>query len=123
MREHQAEWTWHAGRWERFDEEAGVPPLAGGAAAHEAPQLGLAIAAELVHFTRCVREDLEPEPSGREGLTDVQIILAIEQAARTGREVEITTTGRDRTPTKAQQITKPAHDEPELVDVAPPTRH
>src|SRR5882724_11615359 len=41
-------------------------------------------AAELVHFSRCILEDHEPEPSGEEGLADVQILEAIVQSAALG---------------------------------------
>jgi len=72
------------------------------------------IAAEIIYFTRCVREDIEPEPSGREGLIDVHIIRAIDEAASTGREVEISAL-HDPPPEPAQKITVPAHDEPKTV--------
>ncbi len=72
------------------------------------------VAAELVYFTRCVREDMQPEPSGKEGLIDVHIIQAIDEAATTGREIEIVPSF-DPPPRPDQAITRPAHGEPRTV--------
>jgi predicted dehydrogenase len=46
-------------------------------------------APELVYFSRCILEDREPEPSGREGLADVRILQAIVRSAQTGSSVEL----------------------------------
>lgn len=46
-------------------------------------------ALELDYFSKCIRENKNPEPDGEEGLRDVIIIDAIYQAARQGRTVEI----------------------------------
>ncbi len=51
--------------------------------------------AEILYFSRCILEDCEPEPSGREGLADVRIVEAAMKSPRTGRSpaaapVEIT---------------------------------
>ena len=37
------------------------------------------IAAEIEYFARCIREDVDPEASGWEGLADVRILSAIQQ--------------------------------------------
>ncbi len=81
------------------------------------------IAAEIEYFARCIREDLEPEPSGWEGLADVRILQAIQAAARFGRSVTIETVPhRPHRPTLSQEMTVPAHDTPPLVDVEQPTK-
>lgn len=77
------------------------------------------VAAELVYFTKCVQDDVDPEPSGREGLNDIHIIHAIDEAATTGREVEIRTIA-DPLPVPEQVITRPPHAEPEVVQVEAP---
>ncbi len=47
-------------------------------------------AAEMDHFAQCILEDRESRISGAEGLRDVKIMMAIYEAARTGRSVRIT---------------------------------
>src|SRR6185503_7679290 len=47
------------------------------------------IAAEIEYFARCVRDNVDPEPSGWEGLADVRILQAIHQSTRFGRAVPI----------------------------------
>jgi predicted dehydrogenase len=80
------------------------------------------IAAEIEYFARCLRDDVEPEPSGWEGLADVRILQAILQSARFGRTVAIDAIPRPRRPDLGQQLQYPGHDEPVLVDVASSTR-
>lgn|SRR5262245_19579997 len=54
------------------------------------------VAAEILYFSDCILNDQEPEPSGREGLIDVQIIQAIYRSAPiTGRPVSAETTRPD----------------------------
>jgi glucose-fructose oxidoreductase len=38
------------------------------------------VAAELIAFARCVREDREPEPSGEQGLADLHVLEAIQRS-------------------------------------------
>ena len=45
--------------------------------------------AEMDHFSECVLHDKAPRTPGEEGLADMRIISAIEEAARTGQTVEI----------------------------------
>jgi predicted dehydrogenase len=46
-------------------------------------------AAEMDHFSGCVLADRAPRTPGEEGLADVRVIAAIDEAARTGRTVEL----------------------------------
>ena len=46
-------------------------------------------AAEMDDFSRCILENRESKVSGEEGLRDVKIIMAIYEAARTGRAVSL----------------------------------
>jgi glucose-fructose oxidoreductase len=80
------------------------------------------IAAEIEYFARCIREDLDPEPSGWEGLADVCILQAIQASARFGRVVPIDPIPRPRRPDIGQEIRIPAHELPALVDVEQPTK-
>ncbi len=65
-------------------------------------------AAELLYFSRCVKEGRRPEPSGREGWEDVRIIEALQKSIRLGRSVKLERmeTG-DRDPSIAQRMAKP----------------
>ncbi len=76
------------------------------------------IAAEIEYFARCIRDDVEPEPSGWEGLADVRILQAIQASARFGRAVPIDAIPRPRRPDLGQQLQYPGHEVPALVDVA-----
>jgi glucose-fructose oxidoreductase len=80
------------------------------------------IAAEIEYFAKCIREDLDPEPSGWEGLADVRILQAIQSSARFGRAVPIDPVPRPRRPDIGQEIRIPAHEMPPLVDVEQPTK-
>ncbi|MGE5182546.1 MAG: Gfo/Idh/MocA family protein [Acidobacteriota bacterium] len=75
------------------------------------------VAAEIEYFARCVRDDVEPEPSGWEGLEDVRILQAIQSSARFGRAVPIDPMSRPKRPDLGQEIQIPPHDKPRLVDV------
>jgi predicted dehydrogenase len=46
-------------------------------------------ALELDYFSKCIRENTNPEPDGEQGLRDMVIIAAIYEAARECRGVEI----------------------------------
>jgi glucose-fructose oxidoreductase len=50
-------------------------------------------APEVEHFSECIREDREPQTSGREGLLDVRIIEALYASADAGRPVRLDTAG------------------------------
>jgi predicted dehydrogenase len=78
-------------------------------------------AAELVHFSRCILEDHEPEPSGEEGLADVQILEAIVQSAALGRRLTLSPVARDQRPNASFEIQKPASGEVETIHAPPPT--
>jgi predicted dehydrogenase len=47
------------------------------------------VVAELLYFSDCIVQNQEPEPSGTEGLIDIQIIRALYQSIETGRFVEL----------------------------------
>jgi predicted dehydrogenase len=62
------------------------------------------IAAEIEYFARCIRDDVDPEPSGWEGLADVRILQAIWQSTRFGRSVPIEPILRPKRPYLGQEI-------------------
>jgi glucose-fructose oxidoreductase len=78
-------------------------------------------AAELTYFSNCIRRNKEPEPSGIEGLADVRIVQAVYQSVRTGKNTEIQPLPDKPRPTMRQQISRPAHGEPETVKVESPS--
>lgn len=77
-------------------------------------------APELLYFSDCVLDDRNPEPSGEEGLADVQIIEAMLQSIANGRPVRVELSQRRQRPTMQQEIRSPAVPrEPKLIDVKP----
>jgi len=81
------------------------------------------IAAEIVHFCECIRDDKDPEPSGREGLIDVRIIEALRKSYETKKPVKMKALPpKKKRPSKSQSIKRPPHEEPETVNVAPPSQ-
>jgi predicted dehydrogenase len=63
---------------------------------------------EIIYFSNCIQKDHNPEPSGQEGLIDVQIIEAINRSARTGRAVELNDLHKLRRPDLRQEMHRPA---------------
>jgi glucose-fructose oxidoreductase len=78
-------------------------------------------AAELVYFSDCIRHDVEPEPSGEEGLADVRALAALEESARSHRRVKLAAFEKEQRPDVDQAITRPVPEEPELVHAKDPT--
>ena len=74
-------------------------------------------APELVYFADCVRRNRKPEPSGKEGLSDVTIIEAIHESVESGEWVELRgTPHKQNRPTLRQELRRPAVPrEPPLV--------
>jgi glucose-fructose oxidoreductase len=78
-------------------------------------------APELIHFSDCILNDREPEPSGEEGLIDVQIVRAAYRSAETGRAVPIERAKRYARPEPEQKMHRPPVDEPELLHAKMPS--
>lgn len=80
------------------------------------------LAAEFVYFSDCILQDKEPEPSGKEGLIDVQIIRALYHSIETGGFVRLDTPNRQQRPTTDQTIERPpVQEQPDLVHAADPS--
>jgi glucose-fructose oxidoreductase len=73
------------------------------------------IAAEIEAFATCVRKNVEPEPSGEEGLADMRVLDAIQQALASGRSEPVQGVPRRARPTKRQAIRRPPHGMPRVV--------
>lgn len=80
------------------------------------------VAAEVEYFARCIREGIDPEPSGWEGLADVRILAACQQSTTFGRAVPIEPVLRPRRPNLGQGIEVEPHPAPPLVGVQQPTK-
>jgi len=73
-------------------------------------------APELLYFSDCILRNREPEPSGIEGLQDVQIVEALYRSAESGKAVRIPPRRMDKKPTKKQIIRRPAIKKPKHVN-------
>ena len=79
-------------------------------------------APELIHFSKCIQEGEEPEPSGREGLADVRIIRALYASAeRGGQPVDLAPFERSERPSPKNELRKPAVAKPGLVHARSPS--
>ena len=78
-------------------------------------------APELIHFSDCILNNCEPEPSGEEGLLDVQIVSAAYRSAETGRAVPIERAKRYTPPEPEQKMHRPPVEEPELLHARMPS--
>jgi predicted dehydrogenase len=78
-------------------------------------------APQLLYFSDCVLNGVEPEPSGWEGLADVRIVEALYRSAATGQPVKVEPVRRERRPTMAQEIHQPPVQPPEPVHASSPT--
>ena len=80
-------------------------------------------APELLHFSQCILEDREPEPSGLEGLIDVRIIEALYESARTKRSVRLDLPQKTTRPSMELEIRRPAiRKPPEPVNTESPSK-
>ena len=79
-------------------------------------------AAEVIYFSDCILKNKEPEPSGYEGLADVQIVEAIYESIRTRRTVRIAPAPAKERPNVHQEIHRPAHGKPTVIHAQAPSR-
>src|SRR5262249_32945748 len=79
------------------------------------------VAPEILYFSDCILTDMEPEPSGGEGLIDVQVVRAIYRSAQSGKPIKLNINGRDRYPDPRQEIRRPPTKKTDLVKAVPPS--
>jgi glucose-fructose oxidoreductase len=72
-------------------------------------------APELLHFSDCILNGTEPEPSGLEGRIDVAIVEALQRSAERGERVELPGFRADRPPAPEQATRRPPVRKPALV--------
>jgi glucose-fructose oxidoreductase len=77
-------------------------------------------APELLAFSRCILEDVAPEPDGWEGLADVRVLEAALRSAREHRPVALAPIRRRRGPRAAQKLRRPPVRPPDTVGAAAP---
>lgn len=80
-------------------------------------------APEILYFSDCILGGRDPEPSGREGLADVRVLNAIERSIADGRPIKLDAFVKSQRPGLAQEVSRPVSTKPDLVHVAPPSRH
>jgi predicted dehydrogenase len=74
-------------------------------------------APELIYFSNCINNNVDPEPSGAEGLADVRVIRALYRSAEIGSVVQLESYIKRQRPGIEQEISRPPVDKPELVNV------
>jgi glucose-fructose oxidoreductase len=77
-------------------------------------------APELLYFSQCVLDGVDPEPAGDEGLSDVRVIEALHRSARTGQPVSLRRAQHPHGPSMSQEQRRPAVNPPRLVRARPP---
>jgi glucose-fructose oxidoreductase len=78
-------------------------------------------APEVLYFSDCITKNIEPEPSGEEGLADVRAIRALYRAAETGKPVKIARVPINKRPTLRQEKRRPPVGKPHLINVEGPS--
>jgi predicted dehydrogenase len=78
-------------------------------------------APELVYFSKCILKNRQPEPSGLEGLIDVQIVQALYRSAKSGKPVMLQPPKKQQWPTMKQVVRRPPVSKPKLVKVKSPS--
>jgi hypothetical protein len=77
--------------------------------------------AEAKYFSDCILENREPEPDGEEGLADVRVLLAIEEALESGMPKPITSRSERKVhPGRDQIVRLPPVRSEELIGAAAP---
>lgn len=79
-------------------------------------------AAELIYFSNCILNHREPEPSGKEGLSDVHVIRSLQRSAETGKPVTLQLRRRRRRPSLRQEIHRPPAARREHIHAEAPGR-
>lgn len=78
-------------------------------------------APELLYFSDCILKDKEPEPSGVEGMIDVQIVEAIHRSAQTSKPVKLTNLRKKTRPSLKQEIKRPPVRKPDVIHSKAPS--
>lgn len=79
-------------------------------------------APELVYFSRCILENIEPVPSGSEGLEDVRILQAMVRSAQSGARITLHRGDRHVRPDETLAMSKPPVGRVETVHAPSPSK-
>ncbi len=79
-------------------------------------------APELIHFSQAILDDINPQPSGEEGLADIRIINALQESLQTGLSVKVKSPPSIGRPDKHTVIKRPPVEKPTLVKVKSASR-
>lgn len=79
------------------------------------------VAPEILYFSDCILNGNDPEPSGTEGLIDVQIIRGIQESVRSGKPFKLNLPQHDSYPGMNQEMSRPAVGKQDLVNAVPPS--
>lgn len=79
-------------------------------------------AAELLHFSDCVRERRDPLVPGEEGLADVLVIEALRESMSSGRAETVPQHPEPPRPQPEDEIRRPPGRKPEMIHASEPTR-
>jgi glucose-fructose oxidoreductase len=80
------------------------------------------IAAEIIYFSDCIRQNKNPEPSGQEGLLDVRIIDAMRRSYLGHRTIRLRPLVKKQRPHRGQSIKKQPVKKPSPVKAPPPSK-
>jgi predicted dehydrogenase len=78
---------------------------------------------ELLYFSDCILEGKEPEPSGQEGMADLQIIDALYRSAENRSPVNLSEFEEVARPSPKQKIKRPPVKKPTLIGAKAPSGH
>jgi predicted dehydrogenase len=78
---------------------------------------------ELLYFSDCILEGKEPEPSGQEGMADVQTIDALYRSAENRSPVNLSEFEEVARPSPKQEIKRPPVKKPTLIGAKAPSGH
>src|SRR5260221_13443647 len=73
------------------------------------------VAPELTHFSDCILNNCEPEPSGATGLADIRIIEALFKSSETRRPIPLEPVPQPAHPGIEQEMRRPPVAKPEVV--------
>jgi len=79
------------------------------------------VAPEILYFSDCILTGQTPEPSGQEGVIDLQIIDALHQSITENRPIAVGPFEKKVRPSLEQRINRQAVKQPELINAAPPS--
>jgi predicted dehydrogenase len=79
-------------------------------------------APELAYFSRCILDEIEPEPSGEEGLADVRVLEAIVDSFKSHKAVELAPFSRTSRPSIEQHKRKPPTGKVKTIHAPSPSK-